>query len=482
MISAPKAEGIAELCRVLASLAADQRPRPTDGLVFLPIDRAFSLAGHGPVVTGTLRGAPVTVGDRLELLPLRRQVRVRAVQVHGEPVERALPGQRVALNLRDIPVGELTRGMALAAPDTLAPSDWLTIAIRAVPGAPRLKNGMRLRALFGTEEIDVRLRLLDRDTLEAGEAGYAQLRCAEPVALPSGEHVVLRIASPPLTIAGGKLLEAGMQRHRRNRPEIVQRLEKLRTLSPAAVIAEEVDQAGKAGTDLRHLSRLSALAIPRVTELLEQLPVEVTRSGHVVARAEMDRLLSKIPSLLALHPDGLAHGKLFSWLPGVGATVLDEALARLLDRGVIAKRGSHFLISRPEDDQARARDEAELAVRMAEALRHSGLTPPKPKEIVTDPASRRAADRLLREGVIVRAVDRAKGKEMLFHRDAIEDAKRRLAPLLEKGPGLLVTEIGTALGISRKYSMPLLDHLDTIRFTRRIDDRRLLHSASTSVP
>ena len=86
---------------------------------------------------------------------------------------------------------------------------------------------------------------------------------------------------------------------------------------------------------------------------------------------------------------------------------------------------------------------------------------------------RRAVDRLLRDGVVIRCVDRAKGKEMLFHRQAIEEAKRRLAPRLQDG-GLLVTEIAAALEISRKFTMPLLDHLDTIRFTKRVGDRRLL--------
>jgi selenocysteine-specific elongation factor len=131
------------------------------------------------------------------------------------------------------------------------------------------------------------------------------------------------------------------------------------------------------------------------------------------------------------------------------------------------------LIPRPEEDQARARSEVELASQIAEMLRRSGLTPPIPSTIVTNPLSKRAVDRLLREGVVVRTLDRAKGKEILFHRDAIEDAQRRLAPLLERAPGLLVTEVGATLGISRKYSMPLLDHLDTIRFTRRIKDRRM---------
>jgi selenocysteine-specific elongation factor len=153
--------------------------------------------------------------------------------------------------------------------------------------------------------------------------------------------------------------------------------------------------------------------------------------------------------------------------------VLDEALAHLLTRGVIAERNGQFLLPRPDEDRARARNEAELAAQIAETLRHAGLTPPNPGALVIDPQSKRAVDRLLREGVIVRAVDRAKGREILFHRDAIEEARRILAPLLEPAPGLLVTEIGAALGISRKYSMPLVDHLDTIRFTQRIKDRRV---------
>jgi len=473
--------GIEELRQALRALAENQRPRALDGQAFLPIDRAFSIAGHGPVVTGTLRGAPVTAGDALELLPLRRTVRVRAVQVHGATVTTALPGQRAALNLRDIEVAELERGMTLAMPGTLALSDWLTISIRSVDGAPALENGMRLRAMFGTAEVDARLRLLDRDVLDAGQSGFAQLHFEEPVALLASEHVVLRLASPPQTVAGGKVLEPETRRQRRNDARILQRLEDLRALTPEAMIAAEVYRQGPAGTTTRHLSQLSALATPRIVELLETLPVVVTRSGTVVRKADMENLLARIPPLLAAQATGLSHDKLLTALPGTGAAVLDEALGRLLSRGVIVERGKQLSLSRPDEDRLRARNEAELASQIAETLRFAGLTPPNPGAIVIDSQSKRAVDRLLREGVVVRAVDRAKGREILFHQDAIELARRRLAPLLERAPGLLVTEIGAALGISRKYSMPLVDHLDTIRFTRRIEDRRILSAGPSTL-
>jgi selenocysteine-specific elongation factor len=187
----------------------------------------------------------------------------------------------------------------------------------------------------------------------------------------------------------------------------------------------------------------------------------------------MDDLLLRIPALLAQHSMGLSNQELLRVFPESGAALLDEVLGRLLARGVIGKRGTQFAVPQPAQDRARIRNEADLASRIAETLRRGGLTPPSPSSVVADLQSSRAVERLLREGIIVRALDRAKGKEILFHRDAIEEARRRLAPLLEREPGLLVTEVGAALGISRKYSMPLLDHLDTIRFTRRVKDRRL---------
>jgi selenocysteine-specific elongation factor len=473
MTSALQDVGVEDLRRTVAALAAGQRPRPADGLAYLPIDRVFSVPGHGPVVTGTLRGGAVATGDALELLPARKPVRVRAVQVHGARWAAAAPGQRVALNLRDVDMAELERGMALAAPEALTPAEWLTIAVRAVTDAPPLKNGARLRALLGADELDARLRLLDRDVLEPGDSGFAQLRCAQLVAAPAGEHLVLRLASPARTVAGGRVLETGARRERRRSASALERLTDLRDLPPAELVGREVERAGAAGTTLRRLSRLCALAPARVAQLLQNRPVVTTRAGLAVARVELDRLVSRIPQLLARQPGGLPPDKLMAALPGTGPEVLEEALARLSSRGAIVRRGGQVLVPRPDEDLARARDEAELAALIAETLRKAGLTPPDPKAIITDLAAKRAVDRLLRDGLVVRALDRPRGKEILFHREAIEEAQRRLAPLLQRQEGLLVTEAGAALGVSRKYSMPLLDHLDTIRFTRRIDERRI---------
>jgi selenocysteine-specific elongation factor len=477
--SALREEGIGELRQALGILAANHTPRSTNGLAFLPIDRAFSIAGHGPVVTGTLRGAPLNTGGTLELFPARQMVRVRAVQIHGLRADSAAPGQRVALNLRDIGIASLHRGMSLAAPSTLTPSDWLTISLRAVAGAPSLKNGMRLRALLGTDEFDARLRLLGRDVLEPGESGFAQLHCAA-VAFPAREHLILRLASPAQTVAGGRILEPVTRRQRRHSPPLLQRLAALSQAAPEALVLAEIEAQASAGTTLSRLSQLSALSPACITALLQSHPILLTPAGLAVRQADVDALAARIPALLAPHADGLSHARLLACLPGTGAQVLDEAIAILLARNAIARRGTQFILPRPEADQARAQDEASLAARIAAQLHAAGLAPPDPKTIITSLAASRATDRLLREGTIIRAVDRAKDKEILFHQEAVEHAIRRLAPLLEQPPGLLATDVGAALGISRKYSMPLLDHLDSIRFTRRINDRRIRGTAPLS--
>jgi len=478
MISAPRREGIDELRRRLAALTAGQAPHSTDGLAYLPIDRAFSVTGHGPVVTGTLRGAAIKAVDTLELLPSRRRVRIRGIQVHGARVAAALPGQRVALNLRDVELAELERGMAVAIPDALIPSEWLTVAIRAVPGAPPLRNGIRVSALIGTSELEVRLRLLDRDILRAGESAMAQLHCAEPAAVPAREPVILRLPSPARTVAGGKVLEPVTRRCRRHDPQILQRLECLRDLTPAALIAAELRHRGAAGISLRQVSQLTALAVPAIAGLIRTQPIATTRSGWLVRQSDLQDLSAGISALIATHAGGLTRKQLSVALPKSGPEILEEALAQLLARGTLQERGDRISVPHPAADGLRAQRDSELAARIAGRLRKAGLAPPNPCEIVTDARSHRAVDRLLRAGILVRAVDRAKEREMLFHRDAIEEAQRRLAPLLERPQGALVTEMREALGISRKHIMPLLGHLDAIRFTRRIQDRRVRGGSS----
>lgn len=521
-VSAMQSQGIAQLRAALVALAAEPLPAdsgsesyfdnrsdsssgsqaPTEGIAFLPIDRAFSVAGHGPVVTGTLRGASIRVNDVLELLPTMRKVRVRALQIHGAPQHAALPGQRVAVNLRDIAIAELERGMSLTAAGNLALSNWLTIAINVVGNGTRIKNAMWVRVLVGTTETDARVRLLDADVLEAGLSGFAQVRCTQPLAIPVGEHLILRRPSPAMTIAGGRILDTDNRRMRRNCPNILQRLTDLNTLPSESIVAAEVRRVGATGVSVARLSQLVALPVSRVMTILAQQPVvsvgarlqgrgevkstantadravlkepSLNPAGVVIAQAAMEELKQQILALVKQQTNGSSAGELLSTMPEAHSRAVTQCLRELQEGGLINFVDGRFCCLSPQQESKRLEAYRSLLSRTAGLLQHRGLQPPTPKELFTNVSVRQAVAQLVREGVVVCAVDRDKGREMLFHTDAVEHAKALLLPHLQKGSGLLVTDIGTLLGISRKFTMPLLNHLDESRFTKRVGDRRIL--------
>ncbi len=425
-------------------------------------------------MTGTLRRGPLRADGEIEVVPQGRRVRIRALQVHGRPVASAAPGQRVAVNLRGIEAAELPRGVALAEPGLLLPSDWLTVELHAFAGAPLLRTTMTLQLLFGTDEVAVRLRLLDRDTLEPGQAALAQLHAVRPVTVPARERFILRIASPAATVAGGQVLDPTARRLRRQAPRTNDRLRALAAASGDAVLREAIAAAGGAGLALAQLTRLAGLSPARAEAALPRLDVVRARGDTLVARAAFEALLAAVPRLLAAraaeHPAGLSRERLAALVPAAAPALLDEAVRHLVAAGTLRQEGGLVRAPRPEQERAEGLREAAVADRLAEAIRRGWLTPP---DAPADAPSRRTLDRLVRAGVLVRTHDRVLKRDVLFHRDAVELARRTLTPLLT-GDGLLVREAGLALGISRKFSVPLLEYLDGIRFTRRVGDRRVL--------
>ncbi|MGI4976204.1 MAG: SelB C-terminal domain-containing protein, partial [Janthinobacterium lividum] len=421
------------------------------------------------------RGA-IAAGDELVLSPSGEAVRVRGLQVHGAKVDTAGVGQRVAVNLRAVSTAETARGVALTRPDALPPAEWLSVRLRAVDSAAApLRDGARLRFLAGTLEVEASLRLLDRRELAPGASCLAQLHCAEPVAVPARESFILRSPSPARTVAGGLVLDPEAARLRRRDPVLLERLSRLAAETPERLVAAEVAEAGAAGRPMQRLARLSGLSPGLVAAaLVSASPEVVTARGVAVLRSALDAVVSRVPALLAETPDGVARERLLAALPGASAPVLEEALSRLATAGVLRLAGGLVAPVRAAFERDRADRDRQGADALAERVRQAGLSAPDTRDFAADPVLRRLADRLVREGVLVRAADRVQKRELLFHRDTIEAAQQRLAPLLAEGAGLLVSDAGAALGVSRKFSVPLLEHFDQIGFTRRVADRRQL--------
>ncbi len=234
--SARAGQGFAELLSAVEEVALTLPGRAGDrGPTRFHVDRSFTLHGIGTVVTGTLWAGSLAAGDAIEILPARRRARVRSVQVHDRPVERAAAGQRVAVALAGVSRDEVARGdVVVAAGSGLAESYLIDAAVALEERAAALERGTRVQVHHGTREAPARLVPLDGETIEVGAGGYAQLRLETPLVCVPGDRLVLRRLAPPATIGGAVAVEVGPRKHGPSAAVIerLQRLERGEVLEP----------------------------------------------------------------------------------------------------------------------------------------------------------------------------------------------------------------------------------------------------------
>ena len=289
-VSARTGTGIDALRAVLARMAATAPGRSDDGVARLPIDRAFSMRGFGTVVTGTLVSGRIAANTEIVLMPGGRRIKVRGVQVHGEarPVSHA--GQRVALNLAGVEVGDLVRGDTLADVAGLEATRRIDVVVALLPDARGLKHGARVRFHQGTTEIMARVALgatagprgtgdERAPTVSGAEGGhranrfpallapggraYARLHLERPAAITRGDRFVLRAYSPPLTIAGGKVLDPRPPRGRLQSAAGRARCERLASEDAGEAVRVMIEEAGGEGVSRAEITIAGRLAAGR---------------------------------------------------------------------------------------------------------------------------------------------------------------------------------------------------------------------------
>ena len=216
-VSSLTGAGLPELRAALAKVAAEVPAKDSTALVRLPIDRVFTMKGFGTVVTGTLVAGTIRKEDELEVFPIAKGVRVRGVQVHGESADRAMAGQRTALNLAGVTVEDLARGMMLAPPATFLSTKRIDVSLSLLPSAKPLKDRARVHLHAYTSETIAEVALYESKSVKPGATAYAQLRLSEPTLLLPGDRFIVRQFSPVVTIGGGLVLDASpMQRIRKD--------------------------------------------------------------------------------------------------------------------------------------------------------------------------------------------------------------------------------------------------------------------------
>ena len=464
--------GTEELKRVLGALFERVQPRSAAGVPRLPIDRSFVLRGFGTVVTGTLVSGRIHEGDEVEVLPPARRARVRGIQVHRHKLPSVEAGRRTAINLQGLDHDEVPRGATLSRPGALVTTRRVWARLELLPAAPKsIRRGGPVRLHQGTADHPARLRVLgaiDENTLRV------ELHLGEEAVLAPGDRFILRRPAPMDTVGGGVVLDVRPPRAR----DATEACFEPQALEPAQALGLRLSRAGHAG---REPSELAA-ELGRRRQALDEVVEDLIRNGKARCAAGrwFDGETWTSVERRAMQLVG-QHHRLRPLEPGISREMLRartcsdmpqeswrELLAGLAQAGGIRLEGE--AVARVDHRVVLGDAEQALADRISESYRRAGLEPPELEEVVPAAERDRATpivELLVNRGELVRVQSRR-----LFHAQALEALRGKLRDYAARSKTIDVAGFKELAGVTRKNAIPLLEHLDGERATRRIGDKR----------
>lgn len=488
-VSALTGQGMEKLVQVLDRLAAETPAKSTAGKARLPIDRVFSITGFGTVVTGTLWSGRIKVGELLDILPERKEVRVRNLQVHGSKVDEALAGQRVAVNLAGVDVEEIGRGSTLVEKNFLQPSRRLDVHLHLLASVPKaLKHGSRVRIHLGTSENLGRIQLLDREELKAGETAFVQLVIEEPLVADKNDRLVIRSYSPMHTIGGGVVVNPVASKHKRFNPEVLQTLATRLRGTPEELVLEALKGAKGQPLSEEELGQQAGLSAQEVVQTITGL----ADTGKVCSIVIDGKPFFIITDALEKHLEDVGvileeYQQRFPLRPGMPKEELRsrkfnnmpvKIFQALLDYWASAKRiklvGGNF-VATSQFEPSPSPAQQQLMNKIEELYRAGMYQPPGWKEVqeqvgLKEPGAEELMSFMVRQGKLVKLAE-----DIYLHRQALDSAKTQIANLLAEKGEIQLAEVRDLLNSSRKYILPLLEYLDQIKFTKRVGDKRVLY-------
>lgn len=482
--SAETKYGLDELRATLDSL--EPVDRGTDvGQPFLPVDRVFVMRGFGPVVTGTLRGATLEANRKVELLPEGLSATIRGLQVHNRPVQQAMPGQRVAVNLRNVKKEDMRRGDTLALQGVIEPTRRIDAELRLLAShKDPLRNGAAVRLLVGTTEVMAKIRLLDCRQLEPGGKALVQLRLGREIATHETERFIIRTYSPMLTIGGGRVLDAHPGRHRRFDAAVTGHLETAAHGSAAEKARLSLAEAGLTGVTVETLGESLGLNAEEINDAFAAVkPVTLGGEKFVDASAYarlMETMLAELGRYHEANPhdQGMATANVRNALPGeLADDVFQHAIDELTQHGRIESHGGVLRLEGFNPLASLTHRQRRLAEDMEQVFLDSGIEAPALDHVVGRDKDRQELFKLLcgsRTLVVLRTQDR-KGKFVL-HTEAVQDVIAKIKLHYPYPTKFSISHLRTMLGGTRKYTVPLVEHLDATGVTIRMGDLRQLRT------
>ena len=474
-VSAYTGEGINDLKSNIDIILDETDVRKDLGRPRLPIDRCFTISGFGTVVTGTLIDGTLTVGQEIELAGSGQRARVRGLQSHKTKVDATDPGVRLAVNLSGLSKNEVERGEILTIPGWLKPTRRLDARLRMVKNATHpLKHNQGVTFHLFTSEASARIRLLDANGLVAGQEGWVQILLEEPLPVVKGDFFVIRSSED--TLGGGQIVDPNpRRRYRRFDDDVVERMMTLDQGSGEDIIISVAEQWGPC--DLTALSQRSNLSREEVSYRV----AELTEDGHLISLGDFSNdgdavvysaqgwavIRSKITSALQLYHtqyplrQGVPTQEIRSRLD-LSQPVYQRALVKLVEEGVVVderqslRLPDHEISLTPKMDQE--------ASEYLDSLRKNPYSPPSDQKINPE-----LLGVLVDQDKVVRV-----GEGVIFDAVVYREMTGRIVQHLKDHGNITVAEARTMFNTSRKYILPLLEHMDQQQITRRTGDERIL--------
>jgi len=487
-VSALRGTGLEKLRELIAEMVESLRMKPPEGAFFMPVDRAFRVKGFGTVVTGTVYRGTVRLNDSVDIMPAGKKTYVRSIQVHDKPVKESTAGQRTAINLADVSIEDISRGDVLCAEGIYRPTQCLDVRLKLLPSAwEPLKHWQRVRLHTGTSDVLARISLLDRKTIEPGAEGFAQLFPEEPLAASIDQAFIIRFYSPLRTIGGGRILlpngtRTKGKKSRESYRKFIEALsethntdERLRLFLFRQNYGTIADLAIKTQEERETLSRkLEGMEQKGEVVLLNAPDLDVmTRSFYSEIAASAKETLEALHKRQPENP-GMTAEELSKGLPGnfhprtarkvVEKLVADEYLKETSQR-------LHLPGFVPEKEGALN----EKANAILAFCSEKGVNMADIEELQNVLG--------LQEKQLKEALDVLKVQKKIFTLQGgyVIDRQTlsKVVEILSEIEGdITIGAVRDATGSSRKFILPILELLDSLGITRRVQEKRILRKRS----
>lgn len=487
-VSSKTGIGLNNLIEDIDKFTEEVEAKDIQGHFRLPVDRVFTISGFGTVVTGTVISGSVKEGQIIEVYPAKLASKVRGIQVHDQSVKVAEAGQRCAINIANVKVSNVKRGDVISVENLMEPSLMVDCKLYYLKSASSpLENRQRVRLYHGTSEIICRVVILNKEQIEPGEEAYVQLRLEKPLTAQRNDRYVIRSYSPMNTIGGGSIIEPLAKKAKRFEQKYIEEL--------------KIKESGKTESILENAIKNLSKEYPRATDILKSLgkneenieeKLEQLISENKIVRFDredkaiyvhrefINEKISEIVNILGkYHKEsplkwGISKEEIKNKVFGksIKQKTYDEIMDLLVSEELLCTHGN--FISLKEFAIAYTREQKLIRESIIKSFKDAKFSPPKYSELQTKEKDAKnfkmVFDSIVDEGVLVKVAE-----DCFFLLEDYKRIKELVISLITSNGSMTLAELRDKLNTSRKYAMALAEHLDNIKLTKRLEDKRVLY-------